>query len=171
MMLIQQDGAARMYFKAPPGMHRVPDEAIGASLAFQLDSHVGTDWLAAVILADGRGVMRTSHSAVAWPGKDTLALVTGIAIAINQREAREGHWVVGFDAKERDLFALWRDNDGDAHAFWSIGEPATVLDWTEINFAAQAAAALDETKRRQRDVGVTNRQMRRRALARHRYDA
>lgn len=158
------DGAARIHFKVAAGLHRVPDGVATAALEHQLLVHIGTQWIACVILASGHGVIRPSGPAVGTPDKEVQALLTGIAIALNSREARDGHWIVVLNLDEHEIAGLWRDGDGDAHVVIEFGEPAKVLGWSEIDFAAQAATALDTMAERHRQVDVLARQKVRAAL-------
>ena len=158
------DGSARIHFRCPAGLHRVPDGVATASVAAQLFQHVGPDWLACLITSGGHGVIRPSRAGLGTPEPRLQALLTGIAIGLNQHEARDGHWVVGLDLKEHGVFAMWRDHDGDSHALIEFGEPAEIADWTVLDFAAHAASALDTVKEQHRKVDATASQQVRLAL-------
>lgn len=146
------DGAARIHFRCAPGLHRVPEGIVTASVADQLDKHVGARWIACLITDTGHGVIRGHAPGAPHPDRLLQSLLTGIAIALNRHEARDGHWVTALNLDEHEVVAVWRDRDGDAHVVYEIGEPAKIASWTEIDFAAQAAAALDELKKRHRDL-------------------
>jgi hypothetical protein len=158
------DGAEVIHFKVAPGLHRVPDGIATAALAGQLTQNVGPAWFCCLILAGGHAVIRPSGPGIGTPDKPLQALLTGIAIALNSHEARDGHWVTALDMQEHEVVAAWRDRDGDMHLTIAFGEPTAILAWTDIEFAAQAAAALDEWQSRVRDVDVLQRQMVRAAL-------
>lgn len=162
------DGVARRFFRVPAGLHRVGDEACIASLAYQLDTLVSKAWVAAVILSDGTGSMRTANVAVRWPSRGVQSQLVGIAIALNGHEAQDGHWVVALNTAENELVALWRDRDGDVQAVWEIGDPNTVADWTDLDFAAQAHAALATMREQHAKVDVRPHETTPRALRRDR---
>jgi hypothetical protein len=158
------DGSARVHFRAPAGLHRVPDGVAVASVAAQLFQHVGRDWLACLITTDGKGVIRPSRPGLGTPDEHLQALLVGTAIALNKHEARDGHWVVGFDLEEHGVFGMWRDSDGDSHVLIEFGEPAEIADWTDLDFGAQACAALDTMAEQHRKVDATASQQVRLAL-------
>lgn len=167
--MIAGDGALRREMHAGRRLHRVPDGVVIASLRDQLTREVGTTgWYAVVFFSDGRGVARGAHPGVPEPDITTLQLMAGIAIAINRHEARDGHWVVALNDREGEIVALWRDGDGDAQLAWEIGAPASLIDWTEIHLAAQAAQAIDTWKEQHARVDVRPSQKRRFALERRR---
>lgn len=146
------DGAARIEFRCAPGLHRVPDGIVQAAVADQLTKHIGRNWIACLITSLGHGVIRGSAAGVGTPDRNIQSLLTGIAIALNKHESREGHWVVAMNLDEHEVAAIWRDQDGDVHLAIDFGEPVKIGAWTEIDFAAQASAALDELKKRHRDL-------------------
>lgn len=158
------DGAARIHFRVAPGLHRVPDGIVTAALEAQLMQHIGAAWIACVITDTGHGVIRPSAPGVGTLDKPMQALLTGIAIALNKHEARDGHWVVVLNVAEHEIAAMWRDGDGDCHAVIEFGEPLMVRSWTDTDFGAHAAAALDAVKAQHAKVEASKKQQIRMAL-------
>ena len=158
------DGAARIHFRCAPGLHRVPDGIVQASVADQLTKHIARRWLACLITSTGHGVIRGHGPGAGTPDRLLQAQLVGIAIALNKHECREGHWVVALNLVEHEICAMWRDQDGDVHIVSEPGEPAVIASWTELDFAAQAATALDELKKRHRDLDKAKLPQLRRAL-------
>jgi hypothetical protein len=137
------DGTARIHFRCPPVLHRVPDGVLTASLADQMFAKIGAQWIVCLITSGGHGVIRPSGPGVPQPDKALQALLTGMAIALNKHEARGGHWVTGLKVDDHDTFAAWRDGDGDIHAVVFFGEPAAIAGWSSTDFGAHACQALD----------------------------
>lgn len=158
------DGAARLYFQAPPHLHRVPDGIATSAAADQIRKFYGDDWIGCLILADGKGVFRPSRAGLGQPDRLLQALMAGVAIALNRHQARDGHWIVLLNLKEEEISAIWRDRDGDLQATLDFPAPAEIASWTDIDFGRLAAAALDEKDARQRTLEVKPDQQFRAAL-------
>ena len=158
------DGAARIHFKVAPGLHRVPDGIATAAVGHQLRVHIGHNWIACLILSSGHAIIRPSGPGAGTPDRQMQALLSGIAIALNHHEARDGHWVVFLNLDEHEIGAIWRDQGGDAAVAYELGEPAKLLSWSATDFAAHADKALDTWKERTREIGLRQNQMIRRAL-------
>ena len=160
---LASDGTARIHFQASPNLHRVPDKGATASVAAQLNPHLGPECVACLIQREGQGVIRGSGPGMI-PDKKLQATLAGVAMALNKHEARDGHWVVALGLREHTVCGMWRDADGDCHALVEFGEPAEIADWTDVDFGAQACAALDATFEQQRRVDVQPSQQIRLAL-------
>jgi hypothetical protein len=158
------DGSARIHFRVPPNLHRVPDGVATAAVAAQLFQHIGPEWLACLITSGGHGVIRPSGSGLGIPDEAIQALLTGIAIALNHHAAEGGHWVVGLDLKEHEVFGMWRDADGDSHVVLGFGEPMKIASWTDLDFAALADGALRTMREQHAKVDATPAQQVRLAL-------
>ncbi|MBU8540187.1 hypothetical protein [Falsiroseomonas tokyonensis] len=161
-------GVARTEFRVPAGLHRCSDAVIVASLAYQIATQVCSDWFAVLLTSGGHGAWRGSRPGLEHPGRAVQALMVGIAIATNRQEARSGHWVVAYSCQSKEIFALWRDQDGDLQAVWEMGPPEPLLTWTEIDFGRQAHAVLEQMTEQQAKVDVAPAETTMRALRRDR---
>lgn len=148
-----------------PRFHRVPDGIVMRRLAAHLNEHMGSAWWGMVMFEDGRWVSRGASPSMEPPSAETMALLGRVAAVLNVQASEDGHWVVALLPADKEVWALWRDADGDPHVVLEFDDKAHRLhSWIDDQLAAQAQAALNAYRLQMAKVDVAQTQMIRRTL-------
>ncbi len=146
-------------------LHRVADRVVLRRLASDLTEQMGPGWFALVLFSDGRWAARGESAKQPMPLDATVNLMRRAAAALNAQTADGGHWVVALRPEAREIAALWRDGDGDAHVVVEYDQRIHALHaWTDDQLASPGAAALNLYRLQVAKVDVSPEQMFRRAL-------
>jgi len=151
-------------------LHRVPDGIVTAGLADQMARHVGRDWYAAVMFADGRGVAAGQAASTPAPPESLVEWMAKAATALNKDLHQDGHWVVAW-AKAVGIVLLWRDGDGDIHLACEVapGRGERIEDYDKARLLDIASDALAGAVAQIAKLALGRHQMVRPVLERHRH--
>lgn len=104
----------------PFSLHKVPDGVVTAGLSDDLDDNYGVRWWIVLALSDGRIISFGRDNWGQVPDAINVKRIKDLAVELNRDHHFDGHWVVGYNFTDNEVFALWRDKDGDSQFDYSM---------------------------------------------------